>query len=273
MKRFGLATIPWFVAAMFLSGCVASPEETESPVGTARSALINMNSLDPRALSADPAYPGGLTPGMLAQGALDVSAFSAAELSAIHDSGDAGKVSRQLLAYTVGCALDGTQSLSITWTDSQGDHPETYSGLFGLATGWSAGVPDEEHQRWVSACLASRVNYLGVAVPLSARATGISTSDGERAAYAYREGAFWGNVFSSSPAAYACDYVGDDAHSRSVNRYCAAGYPDGSGGLLSCGIITRVGSCDDHCQATGSGDFYPACGGDLTSQVITIYLQ
>src|SRR3954468_6157606 len=96
MIRLGFETIPWLLAAMFVSGCAGSPEETSSDVGTARSALLNLNSLDARTLSADPAHSGRLTPAMLAQGSL--AAWSSSPV--IQDPGDNAALSRQLLAYT-----------------------------------------------------------------------------------------------------------------------------------------------------------------------------
>ena len=97
-----------------------------------------------------------------------------------------------------------------------------------------------------------------------------------------QEGAFFGNVFTPTPTAYACDYVPDDAYSRSSDRFCAAGYVDASGNVESCGIIQRLGSCDDYCTPLSRrGQFHWLCAptpldqgrSGLTFAVITVFLQ
>src|SRR5262245_29732677 len=130
MKHVGIATTLWFGAVMGICGCAGTWDETSNDIGTAPSPIISLNSLDPRAIEATPAYSGGLTPSMLSAGPLAVSSFGSAVMAAIQDSGESGALSRHLLSYTVSCALAPSQSLSVTWSDSQGSHTETYTGLF-----------------------------------------------------------------------------------------------------------------------------------------------
>jgi hypothetical protein len=271
------------LSAVATGGCARAGRGED--LGSASSAFLNLNSLDPSALDATAQYPDALTPAMLSGAALDPGALSAPALAAIQGLGTSGWLSRQLLQYTVGCALDVTQSFSFTWVDEANEpHDVTDTGLLGLATGWAGAAVDTDGQQWVSACLASRVNEFGVAVPLSSRggSAALTTTPEEVSAYPDEEGAFWGNLFAASPAVYACDDVADDDTSRSQDRVCAAGYVDGSGDLQSCGILQHLGSCDTYCEPlTGdAGQYHPGCAAtpidlapSLTSQVITVFLQ
>ncbi len=257
-------------------GC--APVEADGPTGSAESAAVFVNSLNPDALDLSPTYPDALTPGMLAGAALQYQALSPAAQAAIEDPSKSGALSRELLSYTVGCALAPTDSFTLSWTDSTGDtHAESYAGVVGLATDWANGPIDPTEQPWISACLIARVNHYGVHVSLSSRGddSALTTSAEEVSDYTYEEGAFWGDLFSDSPTAYACDSVLDAAHSEAALRVCATGV-DVQGDPESCGIIQPLGSCDALCAPlTGSpGWYYPACGAaSLTSEVITVFLQ
>jgi hypothetical protein len=274
--RHDLSVLCTLVAISIMAACGGSPEDVDTDVGEARSAALNANALNANALNANALYPNALTPSMLGSTALVWSSLSASAQAALQDPGASGALARQLARYATGCAFDTTQSFSVSWTDSLGTHNETYVGELGLATRWAQGPLNTEAQQWVSACLASRVNYFGVSVMLSSRAAALSTSGTELTDYPAQEGAFWGNLFTSTPAVYACDYVPDDAHSRAAYRVCAAGYDDGTGTLQSCGIIQRLGSCANTCGQLGNGQYYDACSSDgglsSSAQVITVFL-
>lgn len=275
------------ICAVTTSAC--APIGGENDVESASSSVIYTNSLVPIALDATSLFPAALTPAMLSGAALDPGRMSAPALAAIQDPGESGWVSRELLSYTVGCAFDSTESLSFTWVDAEGNlQSVTDRGMMGLATDWAYGALGADEQPWVSACLAARVNYFGTVVQLSLRGKNpvLATTPAEVSAYPNEEGAFWGNLFSDSPAVYACDDVDNDENSRSLHRVCAAGYVDAEGDVESCGIIQRLGSCATYCEPlTGDGgQYYPACattpildGGDqalsLTSQPIAVFLQ
>jgi hypothetical protein len=250
---------------------------------------MTLNSMAPAALDATTTYPSALTPAMLAGAPLDPSALGASALAAIEDPGESGALSRSLLSYTVGCALDGTQSFAFSWVDASNvTHEENYPGSIGLATGWASHPLDAPGRGWVSACLIARVNHFGVPVQLSARGDtpALVASAEEKAAYPNEEGAFWGDLFTTAPVAYACDVVPDDDNSRAHARVCAAGYVDGEGNVQGCGIIQRVGSCNDACaplmavSLTGLGSegvyHHPTCStaaSGLTTEVLTVFLE
>ncbi|MFT3766928.1 MAG: hypothetical protein QM820_15630 [Minicystis sp.] len=212
--------------------------------------------------------------------ALRPSALSSDALAAIQDPGSNGDLSRELLKYAVSCALGSSQAFEFSWVDvNNNTHNESYAGLLGLAPDWASGALDSDGQRWISACLISRVNYFGISVMLSSRGalSALGTSADERNAFTMLEGAFWGNVFTSTPTAYACHYTTNEAHSRAADRVCAAGYIDGSGTVQSCSIIQRLGSCATACGSLTNGQYYSSCSSDagqsFSTAVITVFLQ
>lgn len=275
MKRHDFTVVLCAALVSLASGCVGSPEDTEGAVGEALGAYIIKNSLLPESLT------GALTPAMLGQAALATGSLSSAARAALRDPGASGEAARQLLSYTVGCALTTSQSVSVIWVDSDFVfHVETYRGLLGLAPAWATGpLNATSSQRWVSACLAARVNKYGVAVDISLHgaADGLGTTADEGAAYPMLEGAFWGNLFTSSPALFACDDPAGDDNARSASRVCAAGVLDGSGTLTGCENIQRVGSCTNACGDIGAAGYYAGCspaqGQGTWSQIVTVHLQ
>jgi hypothetical protein len=277
------------LSSMLAAGCLADPLSREGEAGRAEAPAehpnalnpnaLNPNALNPNALNPNALNPNALNPNALNPNALIPNALDPAALQAILDPGPTGDLSRQLLQYTVSCALGPSQSFSFTRTDAEGAVvDETYTGLMGLATGWATGPLDFVGQQWVSACLASRLNWYQVQVILSSRglSTALSTTAAERAAYSNREGAFFGNVFAAQPALYACHYAPDDGASRAVQRDCAAGHLNPDGSVSACGVVQLAGSCDDVCTPViGMGRFYPICsaGGQYYLTVITTYTE
>jgi hypothetical protein len=76
------------------------------------------------------------------------------------------------------------------------------------STWWGSGTCDETCQRWVSACVLARTNAYGVHVEISMRAPAdapqaiqdaLAVSDDERAGWTLREGAYFGNIFATTP--------------------------------------------------------------------------
>jgi hypothetical protein len=253
----------WLLAALAaLPGCTTELEEDE-PLNSLASSLVADNALTANALTAN--------------------ALTANALAAIQDPNPGGELARDLLRYTVGCALSASQSFTFSWTDALGAlHKETYPGLLGLASGWASGPLDKTGQQMVSACLAARTNWYGVSVTISVRSveeplrTMVRSS--ELAAYPNIEGAFWGNLFAPTPALYTCYNEQTAEYSRSLQRDCAAGHVDSQGGVETCGSITIVGRCQDACKAFATGgQFYPECtsnkmGAGYTRLVITTAL-
>ena len=72
---------------------------------------------------------------------------------------------RELLTYTVGCALPAGERLV-------GEHHGVqyeFEGEIGLAPGWASRALQVSEQRWISACLLARVNAHGQSVEISMR--------------------------------------------------------------------------------------------------------
>jgi hypothetical protein len=260
-------------APALLIACGSAPE---ADLGEAPAPMEINNALTANALTANALAPGALTAGALAGRPLAAGALGPEEVAAIQDPGVAGDLSRRLLKYAVGCALDGTRSLSFSWTDGGGGvHDETYPGSLGLAAAWAEGSIDADvpAQEWVSACLAARTNWYGVTVTLSTRGNTppLAAPDaGELADFPEEEGAFWGNVFSATPTLFACHDPPHDANSRGRHRDCAAGHINDDGSTSACGIIQLAGACGAVCAPLAGGVYHPSCGG--SGRVVTVFL-
>ncbi|WP_234022651.1 hypothetical protein [Sorangium cellulosum] len=172
------------------------------------------------------------------------------------------------MKYVVGCALKPNQSFSFSWTDSGGVvRTETYAGHLGMADWWAYGpLADAFYQRWISACLAARTNWYGVSVNLSMRGSqpSLDLASNEGSTYTKREGAFWGNLFSSTPHLRACYDSRFADHARSLKRDCAAGHlaadpATGATVAQACGPIALMGSCSTICDATSDSTYYYRC--------------
>jgi hypothetical protein len=231
---------------------------------------LNLNALNLNALNLN----------ALNLNALNAESLDSSALTAIRSPGDKGDLARQLVRYAVGCALTASQSFAFSWTDAQGQvHEERYFGQLGLAPTWATGPLTAKGERWVSACLASRVNYYGIPVLISSRAPGaLVTADSERSAYTWEEGAFWGTLFGSAPAVYSCYSPLTTSHSRALSRVCAAGHVDDDGLVQDCGRIRIVGPCTLSCALPLlNGDGYYNCSSSLLGsrikEVMTIFLQ
>jgi hypothetical protein len=85
-------------------------------------------------------------------------------------------------------------------------------GINADGTSWPAsGTCDESCQRWVSACVLARTNAYGVHVQISMRAPADAPqaikdalrvgdgAGGERESFSLREGAYYGNIFATTP--------------------------------------------------------------------------
>jgi hypothetical protein len=266
----GFSRPAFVLATLMIAGCALAkvPEEGDAilpnPSLLHESALspnaLSPNALSPNALSADALRPIGL-----AAHALSPDALGADALVPLGDAHTVGTLARSLLAFTVGCALTPAQSFALSWTDDQSTlHTVTYRGMLGLAPSWADGPLDVAGQRWVSACLAARTNRYGATVMLSLRGahdTLASTEPAELAAYPHLEGAFWGNIFSATPALYACFTEANIANSRAHLRDCAAGKQEGTAAAVTpCGHIAILGPCASACaELDVDGGYYEGC--------------
>ena len=194
------------LASLTLAACSSPPGEVEGGIGTAQEAALTNNALTNNALT-DPA-------------------------------------ARDVLKYIVSCALPAGQQVSVT---AQGT-TYTYDGQLGLAPEWgeAGGSCGESCQGWVSACLLSRVDFLGVSKQISVRGDnpGLVAPHAERITYTSREATYYGNVFVSPQLRYAC--LSPDK--TQIPRVCGPS-------IQGC-VVDVVGSCEDVCgHARSDGSF------------------
>lgn len=272
------------LSALLASGCAlpwAAPGEES--IDEIAISLATNNALTANALTANALFPGALAASTLTANPLTIDGLTDAARAAIQDPSPGGDLSRKLLKYTVGCAFGAKQSFTFSWTDSLGmAHDESYPGSLGIEPSWAGAPLGPVGQRMVSACLASRINYYGIPVAISARSVTAPLDElgsEELAAYPHIEGAFWGNVFTSTPYLNACYDSANVANSRAHLRDCAAGHPNANGTVSSCGMIRLVGDCKAVCPAIdGEGRYWQSCfdgpdaSGAATDYVITIAL-
>jgi hypothetical protein len=253
--------------------------------------LISENGLSSNGLSSNGLSSNGLSSNGLSSNGLSSNALSsnALVMGALRDQSGTGDLTRLFFRYLISCALGPNHSVSYTWTDSTGHtHTEINPGGLGLAPGWENGAATQTDKEVVSACLAARTNSKGIPVPISLRGkniTGLTVTSGERSAYTYGEGAFWGNLFNgSNPYVYSCSRVAFNA-GASTSQYLTQGRTCTT---VGCGIITSVGACyTSDSASTGqacfdrdsSKDWVSECNSQkksyvaTSSNVLTTWLQ
>jgi hypothetical protein len=153
---------------------------------------------------------------------------------------------REVLDYVVSCAIPSGVTL-------EGRHAGVtyeFHGGVGLAPRWLDRALREGEQRWVSACLISRVNRFGIPVEISIRGPhdALVVSTGEAQDFTREEGAFFGNVFTpiNEPIIWNACRGRNEASSESGDldlRDCAEPDPANPGFTL-CGF-NYVGDCQD----------------------------
>lgn len=262
-----------FVASL-LAACGA-PEDV-TPLAEARSGIVRWGLQADNALSYN-----ALATNALATNALSYNALDPASLGALRGPGPAGDLARQFLKYAVSCALDSTQSFRFTWIDSQGlSHDEIYPGELGIVPSWPRRPLSQEDEGWLSSCLISRVNWYQTPVVISARARTDELKEPspiERQNFSHEEGAFWGNLFTDPPVAYACYHPRNVDFARSRYRDCAAGHVNPDQSISECGIIHIVGPCSEHCtRLSGDNSPWKRCGdgtGSRYGTAITVFLE
>jgi hypothetical protein len=238
-------------AHLFLMSCalatssLACADGSDPGIVNDEDPLMSENGLSSNGLSSNGLTTNGLTTNGLTTNGLSSNGLSSNGLvmNALRDPSATGDLSRMFFRYLVSCALPANHSVTYTWTDSAGKaHTEINPGGLGLAPGWESSAATQADKEIVSACLGARTNSLGIPVPLSMRAENISAltvSSTERSTYTYGEGAFWGNLFASTPYMYSCSRVAFNSGAN-TSQYLSHGRTCTT---QSCGIITPVGAC------------------------------
>jgi hypothetical protein len=229
------------LASIAVTGCVGAPDENVASAQEAAftSNAFTSNAFTSNAFTSNAFTSNAFTSNALTSGALTSNSLTSAALS--------DPLSREFLQYTVSCALSPQQSVSFT-VDGQS---YTYPGSLGLAPQWGHehGSCDETCQEWVSGCLMARVDFLGEMREISVRGSSpaLKTTHEEREDYSAYEATYYGNVFKSPQARYACLMPGQ----HSDPRVCGPS-------LQNC-VVTFTGDCFTHCNLPLADGAFPDC--------------
>jgi hypothetical protein len=214
--------------------------------------------VEPRALTFNALSMNGL-----AAHAIALDGFAALPLrsSTLGDarfaSAFADPSGREVLAYTVSCALEPDQSVVVELDGESIELARTHR----LAPEWGdvGGACDEECQGWISACLVARTNATGDRVQISLRGDhpALGTTQDDRGSFADIEATYYGQAFGDDLHLTACLPPGEEAAPR---RVCGGK----SGDVCS---ISVAGACEDVCDASGCRDE----NGIVHAQTITVY--
>ncbi|WP_437937497.1 hypothetical protein [Sorangium sp. So ce341] len=206
--------------------------------------VVVYNALTRNALTRNALTRNALTRNALTRNALTRNALMGNSLTseALRDP-----ESRELLSFIVSCALPEDEKITVE-VDRRS---YTFVGELGLAAEWGRrnGSCGEKCQEWVSACLLSRVNYLGEHVTISLRGKNeaLSSTKRERDKYEAPEATYYGNVFLENQRRFACLAPGE----RSIPRVCGPSVDD-------C-VVDVVGDCEDVCDGPRHDGSYTNC--------------
>ncbi len=219
-----------FVSAM-ASGCVTEPD-----VSTRTQGVVEGNAIAANAIAANAIAANAIAANAISE---DVYLIAANNLMDTTER-------RELLKYVVGCAIPA----GVTLVGTHAGVTYEFHGDIGLAPRWIKRSLRETEERWVSACLLSRVNRFGVSVTISIRGPhkALKVSEPEAEDYSVEEGAFYGNVFrgANEPLVWNACRGRDEVTGESGDldlRDCAERDPSNPGFTL-CGF-KYAGDCDD----------------------------
>jgi hypothetical protein len=240
------------VAAIALAGCIEEPAPSPPSESSDSSDILSINALAGNALTFNALTHNALIANALTSNALTSNALT---INALTAQALEDPLARELLKYVVSCALPASAELDLTIDGTAYAFP----GGTGLAPAWGepAGSCGPECQRWVSACVLSRVDFLGVSRPISIRGARpqLATTAAERADFPHREATYFGNIFTSPQIRRACLSPGQ----TEIPRVC--------GPTLDGCVMDVIGACDDVCDGVLRDGAFTGCdhrGGDIT---------
>ena len=179
---------------------------------------------------------------------------------------------QRLLKYAVQCALPAGDSLRTTHDGA----PLVLEGSLGLAPEWKYQALPAPAQRWLTACILSRINAFGVPVQIDMRGDHPALrnlTQEETQDYTYQEGAFYGNFFADPPAIYVCrGHGGERAAPTKKLRVCTE--PLNAPESSRCGM-ELTGECADRCEEDPTDHSFRKCAGGSTRyrEVVTVFLK
>lgn len=236
---------PAVTALAMLSTVACAPATTtDEDVGEARQNALIENALIENALIENALIENALIENALIENALIENALIE---NALIENALTDPNARELLKYVVSCALPADEHIHLTieGVDYQ------FDGALGLAPEWGeeGGSCDEDCQSWVSACVISRLDYLGQSVLISLRGKndGLDTTKAERAAYPNIEATYYGDIFTEPKQIFACLPPGK----TQIPRVCG---PD----VSDC-VVQIQGNCQNLCGQPRKDGSYPDC--------------
>jgi hypothetical protein len=243
---------------------VAAVTENALTANALTANALTANALTANALTANALTANALTANALTANALTANALTANALTA---NGLADPLTIEFLKYVASCALTPKQSLNLNVGGQEYDLP----GSLGLAPQWgtSGGSCDKSCQRWVSACVLSRVDAAGVKREISIRGLNpaLLPSRAEMSTYTQREATYFGNVFAPGQPKFLCLPPG----ASSDQRVCGDSMTDCP--------MTVLGSCGRDCLFQGPFGEYDLCsdsgrvfGGETYFESVTVFL-
>jgi hypothetical protein len=205
-------------------------------------AIVTSNALTVNALTVNALTINALTINALTINALTINALT---INGLRDPN-----ARMLMKYVVSCALPADANLTIPVDGVS----YSFAGGLGLAPEWGeeGGHCDESCQRWVSACVLGRVDFLGVEKPISERGANpaLAASFQELRDYPAIEATYYGNIFAPGKPMFVCLPPGK----KEIPRVCGPS-------LDNCPMEV-VGSCTQACSRVN----FPFAGfGDCSS--------
>jgi hypothetical protein len=175
---------------------------------------------------------------------------------------------RRVASYAVKCALPAGRT--IEKFDARGN-VHTFEGAVGIAPEWENGRCGEDCQEWMTACLLAHVNLTGKHVAIWVTGDHPAVRLDTNRGFSLEEAAFFGNVFTGPPAAYAC--AGRQAKEHPIaGRACM--------GNASCpyadpyqGVSCEASGCSSGRAPSGERSGYVACevGTRRWDRVVTTY--
>jgi hypothetical protein len=246
-------------------GCLVEQgegSEQGEDIGAAEARAVSQNALTQNALTQNALTQNALTQNALTQNALTENALTQNGLMENPLTAEAlgDPLTREFLKYVVSCALPVGNDVKVI----VGGVVYTFPGGLGLAPSWGTpgGTCGSTCRAWVSACVLSRVNYLGQPVPISLRGDhpALASTLAEQLDYPNREATYWGDVFSSPQIRKGCLSPGE----TEIPRVC--------GPSISGCVIDVAGPCDDVCAGKLNDGSFVGCGG-VDGADVTVFLH
>jgi hypothetical protein len=242
MHAFKILAAALAVCVPSLAGCASAVGEPEDVTGEAQQEAIQLNAIQLNAIQLNAIQLNAIQLNAIQLNAIQLNGIPSDPLIMASLTDPA---TRKVWEYIVGCALPAGESLTV---DVEGTS-YTWAGSLGLAPQWAHTSCGETCQEWVSACVLSRVDYLGQEVLISMRGDkpGLDTTRAERRTYTEREATYYGNIFASPQRLYAC--MSPDK--SEIPRVCGPS-------VDNCGIEV-LGTCDDLCGRPRADGSFPDC--------------